>query len=236
MRVAITQPYYFPYAGYISLLKHVDTFVLFDVVQFMHHGWIERNRILKPREGWQYFQVPLVKHSRDTKILDVKIRNTENWKERTLAQLVHYKKRAPNYKQVTELLQELYSDNFEDITSLNKASLEAVSRYLGIDTDIIVLSRSDVKYKEADAPDLWALNICKGMKDVEEYWNLPGGIDFFNRDHYTENSIDIKFHKIKLKPYNQKRAYFEPGLSILDMMMFLSKDEINQHLDDFELL
>jgi len=122
LRAGIMQPYYFPYAGYISLLKHVDIFVLFDVVQFIHHGWIERNRILKPKEGWQYIQVPLVKHSRETKILDIKIRNTENWQERTFAQLVHYKKRAPHYAHVIELLKELYSHDYEDITSLNKAA------------------------------------------------------------------------------------------------------------------
>jgi len=236
LRAGIMQPYYFPYAGYISLLKHVDIFVLFDVVQFIHHGWIERNRILKPKEGWQYIQVPLVKHSRETKILDIKIRNTENWQERTLAQLVHYKKRAPHYAHVIELLKELYSDDYEDITSLNKAALEAVCRYLGINTPIVILSKSDIQYEEAEAPGLWALNLCKSMEGIDEYWNLSGGIEYFDRDAYENNGIKLQFHKINLLPYNQRRGCFEPGLSILDMMMFLSKDEINQHLDTFDLI
>jgi len=32
-------------------------FILFDTVQFIRHGWIERNRILKPSERLQYIQV-----------------------------------------------------------------------------------------------------------------------------------------------------------------------------------
>lgn len=45
MRLGIMQPYFFPYIGYFSLIKHVDEFILFDTPQFIRHGWIERNRI-----------------------------------------------------------------------------------------------------------------------------------------------------------------------------------------------
>lgn len=94
MKLGIMQPYFFPYLGYFSLIKHTDRFILFDTVQFIRHGWIERNRILKPNEGWQYIQVPLIKDKgRDTVIKDVKIRNTENWQQKIIAQLQHYKKK-----------------------------------------------------------------------------------------------------------------------------------------------
>ena len=43
-KIGIMQPYFFPYLGYISLIKHTDEFMLFDPVQFIRHGWIERNR------------------------------------------------------------------------------------------------------------------------------------------------------------------------------------------------
>lgn len=59
MRLGIMQPYFFPYIGYFSLMKQVDEFILLDDVQFIRHGWIERNRILKPSGGWQYIAIPL---------------------------------------------------------------------------------------------------------------------------------------------------------------------------------
>ena len=37
------QPYFLPYLGYFSLIKHTDKFILLDTVQFIRHGWIERN-------------------------------------------------------------------------------------------------------------------------------------------------------------------------------------------------
>lgn len=229
------QPYYFPYAGYISLLKNVDIFILFDVVQFIRHGWIERNRILKPKDGWQYIKVPLKKHSRETKIKDIEIRNNENWREKTLAQLVHYKSKADNYAEVINLLKDLYSEDHCKITDLNKAALELVCEYLGIRTPIVVLSNADLDYKEAVEPGLWALNICLAINGVDECWNPIGGQPFMDKEIYSQSGIDLKFHNSVVKPYNQKRPTFEPYLSILDMMMFLSKQEINKHLDSYEI-
>jgi hypothetical protein len=101
--VAIMQPYFAPYLGYISLIKHSDEFILFDTVQFIRHGWIERNRVLKQNEGWLYIQVPLEKFSRETLIKDVKINNEADWKKKILSQLVIYKKTAPNYYKVVTL-------------------------------------------------------------------------------------------------------------------------------------
>ena len=77
MKLGIMQPYFAPYLGYISLIKHTDEFILFDTVQFIRHGWIERNRILKPGGGWQYIAIPLVKHSQKTLICDICVRTND---------------------------------------------------------------------------------------------------------------------------------------------------------------
>ena len=52
MKLGIMQPYFLPYIGYFSIIKHTDEFILFDSVQFIRHGWIERNRILKQQKQW----------------------------------------------------------------------------------------------------------------------------------------------------------------------------------------
>ena len=125
MRLGIMQPYFMPYIGYFSLIKHTDLFILFDTVQFIRHGWIERNRVLKQNEGWQYVKVPLIKdNGRDTVIKDVRINNSENWKERMLSQLQHYKKTAPFYYKVIGLLKDIFSEDFDEIVTLNKVALE----------------------------------------------------------------------------------------------------------------
>lgn len=235
-KVGIMQPYFAPYLGYVSLMKHTDEFILFDTVQFIRHGWIERNRILKQNDGWLYIQVPLEKHSRETLIKDVKINNETDWKKKILSQLVIYKKAAPNYYQVIRLLNEVFEKEYTSIVQLNKILLEKICTYLGFPKTLPIFSEMDIEIEEAKMPDEWALNICKKLGNDITYINPIGGLDFFDKQKYTNNNIQIFFQKMSLEPYNQRRDTFEAGLSIIDVMLFNSVEEINIMLDKFELL
>lgn len=237
MRLGINQPYFFPYLGYFSLIKNTDEFILFDIVQFIRHGWIERNRILKPGGGWQYIQVPLIKaNGRDTIIKDVKINNAENWKTRIIAQLQHYKKRAPFWANVIGLLNDIFLDDYDDIVSLDKAALVKTCQYLGIDRKISVFSEMDLAIEPVHAPDEWALNICRAIDEANEYWNPMGGLSFFDREKYDRAGIALFFQEMILTPYPQMGNEFEPGLSILDVMMFNPPEVIDKMLDQYKLL
>ncbi|WP_107942070.1 WbqC family protein [Metasolibacillus fluoroglycofenilyticus] len=236
MKVAIMQPYFFPYLGYFSLIKNTDQFILFDTVQYMRHGWIERNRILKPQEGWQYVQAPLMKHSKSTSIKDIQIKNEDNWKERIIRQLEHYKKKAPYYNEVISVVRLALELDTDSIVKLNENILKVVCAYIGIDLSVKVFSEMDITIKKVHAPDEWALNICESLGGIQEYWNPQGGIEFFNRKKYSDAGLTINFLKINLESYSQKRRAFEAGLSIIDVMMFNSPEEIRKMLDNYELI
>ena len=236
MTIGIMQPYFMPYIGYISLIKHTDRFILFDTVQFIRHGWIERNRMLKQNEGWQYIQVPLIKQDgRDTLIKDIKINNKEDWKRKILAQIQHYKKVAPYYRRVVALLEDIFANDFEDITTLNKVSLECICKFLGFERNLEIFSQMHLDIEAANAPDEWALNICKAIAGATEYINPIGGLSFFDRNKYENAGIKISFQRMEITEYSQKRDVFESGLSILDVMMWNDVDEINRMLDKYVL-
>lgn len=230
------QPYFFPYLGYFSLIKNTDEFILFDTVQFINHGWIERNRILKPQDGWQYIAVPLEKHPQKTIIMDIKIRNSFDWREQILRQLEHYKKRAPFYAETVDVIKEGIGIDSDSITRLNYHALKIVCSYLGIARPMNIFSEMDLKIEQASAPDEWALNICRAKGNVDEYWNPEGGAEFFDRSKYTSSGIGIKFQKMNLRTYSQRRGCFEPGLSIIDVMMFNKPEDVLTLMDDYQLI
>ena len=236
MKIGIMQPYFLPYLGYFSLIKHTKRYILFDSVQFIKHGWIERNRILKPQSGWQYISVPLTKHSSDTKIKDIVIKNTTDWRNKIFSQLEHYKRRAPFYQDTIDTLKNALDIDTESIVELNEHVLKVICAYIGIEFNENIFSEMNLPIEEINTPDEWALNICKSLGNVDEYWNPEGGLEFFDREKYEKAGININFIKMNLTRYPQRRPEFEAGLSIVDVMMFNEPSKINKMLDDYELL
>ena len=235
MKLGIMQPYFFPYLGYFALIKHTDQWVVFDTPQFIRHGWIERNRILKPGDRWQYIKVPLEKHKRETPINEIKIRANENWQEKIIAQLGHYKKKARGLLPYVRFAEDAVSFETEYISKLNIHLLRLTCDYLGLKFDYSVFSELDFDLGPVNEPDEWALKISKAL-DANEYYNPPGGSDFFNKEKYERNNISLKLLQLNLKEYDQRRKTFEPGLSIVDVMMFNPIKRIRDFLDLYELV
>lgn len=237
MKIAIQQPYFFPYLNYFCLINQVDKFVIFDNVQYVRHAWFERNRILKPcNDGWQWFMVPLMKHSHVDPLASIRVDNNVDWQQKIMAQLNHYKKKAPYFNDVTDFLSCLFKNKCDGLTELNVQCLKAVCDYLKIDTSIECLSCMGLNYDSAEEPGEWALNICRVIKGADKYYNLPGGVSFFDRSKYIDAGIDLRFLQMERSEYNQRRKVFEPDLSILDVMMFNSPDAISQMLNNYTQL
>ena len=229
------QPYFFPYLGYYSLIKHTDKFIVLDCVQFIKRGWIARNRILKPNGGWLYVNVPLKNHSYSCKINEVRISNNENWKVKIFRHLEHYKKKAYYYNNVIELLHDSFNGNFDSITLLDTQILKNTCNYLGIKFNYNILSQMDFNIDVIRTSSDWPVKISKSL-NAEEYYNPHGGISLYDKEDFAKAGIVLKFMKNSLIEYDQGTNTFESGLSIIDVMMFNSPEAIRQMLDQYELL
>jgi hypothetical protein len=234
MKIAAMQPYFLPYLGYFSLIKHTDRFVINGVVQFRKHSWINRNRILNPSDGWNYFTIPLAKHSYHASINEIQIHNGLNWKAKIIAQLEHYKKIAPHFRVVKQLVQEILNTDTQSLLEINVHSLKIICQYLHISFQPIFFSELNIPFEDIHSPDEWGLETAKALK-ADTYWNLPGGKSFYDAQKYERNNIRLCFLTNNLKPYNQKRIPFIPALSIIDVMMFNPLEAIHQMLDDYHL-
>lgn len=228
MKIAIMQPYFLPYLGYFSLIKFADKWIVFDTAQFIYHGWIERNRVLRQTGGWHYIKVPLCKHRQTTPIVNIRIRQNESWQDKIMAQLQHYSK-APYYRIVKKFLEENLYVRTDSIVQLNVHLLRAVCDYLGISFDCEILSEKKLNMGVVRA-DEWALEICKAY-GYRHYVNMANGTKFIDTKKYIENGINFTFLENQLPVYDQKRECFEAGLSIVDVMMFNDVDRINSMLD-----
>ncbi|KOS69857.1 hypothetical protein AEA09_12940 [Lysinibacillus contaminans] len=232
MRVAIMQPYFFPYIGYFSLLQAADMFVILDTVQFQRKSWMTRNKIISLKGDSTYIKLPVKKAPLDTLINQIDINNEVDWKTTLFNQLLVYKK-APFYTETMDIVKNIINADTNKLVDINKNILLEIINYLKLDCKIVVFSEMGLKVEEVNNADEWALNITKAL-NAEEYINPPGGVTFFNKQKYKDSDIDLKFIKNNLKQYKQYHLDFVPGLSIIDVMMFNSIEEIHKMLADYE--
>lgn len=233
MKIAIMQPYLFPYIGYFSLIKNTDYFVFFDTPQYIRKGWINRNRILSTNGDVTYFTVPIQKADRNTPINKSVISYNYDWKVKILGQLNIYKK-APNYDKVINLVNDVFSTDTMLISDLAIKSIVKTCEYLDIDIKYDIFSKMNLALPEVKEPDEWALYITKEL-GYNTYINPPGGMSFFNREKYQVNDIDLQFLVQEIIPYRQNREVFIPALSMIDVMMFCSCNEINEMLCKYKI-
>ncbi len=233
MKIAIMQPYLFPYIGYFSLIKNTDFFVFFDTPQYIRKGWINRNRILSANGDITYFTVPIQKADRNTPINKIIVSNNYDWKMRTLGQLNIYKK-APNYGRVIDLVKDIFNTDTMLISDLAIRSIVKTCDYLEINMQYDIFSKMNLILPPVKKPDEWALYITKEL-GYDTYINPPGGMSFFNREKYQDNNIDLQFLVQEITPYIQNRNRFIPALSIIDVMMFCSCGEINEMLCKYQI-
>lgn len=235
MKIGIMQPYFFPYIGYFSLIDATDKWIVFDKVQFIRHGWIERNRVLNSNKLASYIKVPLEKHSRETKINHIYIRNSENWKKKILEQLTCYKKKAPYYQTVINFINEVLHKDFDLISELNTYILKCTCEYIGIQFNYEIFSKMNTCIEtKIEQPGQWALEISKELK-ATTYVNPIGGKEIFNKSEFEQNGIDLLFLKNNLTNYNQRIGHFVEGLSIIDVLMYNSPKEALILVKDYKL-
>lgn len=230
MTLGIMQPYIFPYLGYFDLINKSDQWIVFDTPQYIRHGWVNRNRILHPSSGWQYFIIPVKKHHRETPINEIEISYQQSWRERILGQLNHYKKKAPNYSGTIDFLKTCFENDLKLLSEFNAFVLSKVCNLLNIDFEIEIFSKMKLEIREVNNPGEWALKICEAM-GAETYINPAGGENIFDKNEYQRKNIELVIQDFENITYPVRGYEYVPDLSIIDVLMWNEPEVIKEYLD-----
>lgn len=227
MKLGIMQPYLFPYIGYFQLMNCVDEFIVYDNIEFTKKGWINRNRILVNGSD-HLIGFPLKKASDYLHVKDRFL--ADSWpdeKKKLINRLSEAYRRAPHFKQIMPLLEQLLSYSNLNLFSFTLNSLQQLKDYLGIKADIIVSSSLSIDHQLKAQEKVIAL--CKA-REANLYLNPIGGLELYDAEAFRQQEIELKFIKTTNVSYQQFGNNFVPMLSIIDVLMFNSVPEIQQFL------
>ncbi len=230
------QPYFFPYLGYFDLLNNVDLLIVYDTVQYIKQGWINRNRILHPnKSGWQYITVPVERisfhSSYRTPISDIKITITKPWKQHILGQLAHYEKNTPYAIKTIDFVQGCLAIDEISISRLNVHILNECAKLIGLNFQYRFCSELDIELDMAQSPEERVLQLCEFI-GTKEYVNLPGGMNLYHSEIFKSRNIKLTYRNLPVFVYQTNKYKFEPYMSIVDLLMWNKPEEIKRHLNE----
>lgn len=229
--IGIMQPYFLPYIGYFQLMAMVDKFVVFDDVNFIQRGWINRNRLLM--NGAPYtFTIPLSHASQNKLICDTHIAET-NWQPKLLRTIEQAYIKAPQFPQVFELCHRIILCNSSSLSAFVLNSLRLIANYLNLQVTIIPSSKVYGNNELCGQERI--LDICH-MEKATAYVNLIGGVKLYEQQRFHENGIKLFFLRSQNTEYRQFSSLFVSSLSILDVMMFNDVASIKSHLKNYDLI
>lgn len=233
MKVGIMQPYFFPYIGYFQLINAVDKFIIYDDVNYINRGWINRNNILV-NDAAHLIQVPLVGSSQNKLINEIEIVQDAKWKKKLLKTIHQSYVKAPFLNPIYTIVESVLNEETRSISALNLAAIKGICDYIGIKTEIIV-SSAGYNNKHLKGQER-ILDICE-QENVTQYINPIGGITLYDKNYFSDKNIDLFFIKTKAILYKQHQiSTFIPNLSMLDILMNINKTELNEILTSYELI
>ena len=228
MKIAIHQPKLLPYIGYWQLIYAVDTFVIYDDVNFVKRSFINYNSILINKQQ-KKFTLELIGASQNKLINEIKVGENSNKILKTLE--LNYKKK-PYYNLALPVLREIFCQKEKNLAKFIGYSIKKVLKYLEIDKKFIYSSQIDKNNNLKGQFKI--IDICQKL-NAKEYINAIGGKSLYDREKFLSKGINFNFIETNFTKH-KNLDNFEANLSIIDIMMNYSKDEILDMLNSYKLV
>ena len=233
MKLAVMQPYLFPYLGYFQLINAVDKIVIYDNIEYTRKGWINRNRILLDGKD-KFFTIPVKK---DSDFLNIRERyladNSEIKIRKILAQISNSYRKAPFFKEIYPVLERLFLSGKKNLFDYVFNTISEICTLLEIKTELII--SSELKMDHDLKAEQKVLEINR-ILNSDIYINPIGGTELYDKENFKNKGVELLFIKSKPILYDQSDNEFTECLSIIDVLMFNDLNKVKSFLNEFELV
>ena len=232
MKTVIMQPYLFPYLGYWQMISSADIFVLFDDVNFIKRGWINRNNILLNGTA-HLFTLPLIEATQNKLINEISVTHDDKEKQKILKTMEAAYKKAPYFSEVFPIINDVFTYKHHNLKQFLLHQFKVVFSFLGIGTKLLCSSDID-KNNTLKAQDK-IIDICHRL-NTTHYVNAIGGQKLYDRERFAQEHMKLSFIKMRDIRYPQFKNEFVPCLSIIDVLMFNDQENVRHLLTEYDLV
>ena len=219
MIVAIHQPHFLPWLGYLDRMARADVFVVLDHVQFERRNYQNRSMIRMAGEA-RWLTVPVVQRSQKERIVDKLVDNrpdsSRGWGANHYATLRHAYREAPFFGQYAPALKQILESHWEHLVDLNLANLQFLRQAFGIRTRLV--RSSQLGGVDAAKCEL-ILQLCKTLGADTLLAGLGGSRKYLDPRAFEAAGVRIVHHAFEHPAYPQCGAQpFIAGLAAIDLL------------------
>ena len=219
MKVAIHQPHFLPWLGYLDRMKQVDLFIILDHVQFERRNYQNRTQIRVEDEA-RWFTVPVVQVSQKETILEKRIDNPPVpadrwWASKHFQTLRFAYRKAPHFQRYAPRLQEILETRCERLVDLNQAMLEFLREAYSISTPLVKSSELGAQGQRSAL----LLDVCKKVGADTFFGGMGGSRTYLEQDAFANAGVGVEWQAFEHPRYLQCGSpTFIPGLTALDLL------------------
>lgn len=218
MIVAIHQPHFLPWLGYLHRMAQADLFVLLDHVQFERRNYQNRTMIRMNDEA-RWLTVPVVQRSQQERIVDKEVDNrldgSKWWSLNHFTTLRHAYRDAGFFSTYGPAFKQLFETRWEQLVDINQAGLDLLREAFGIRTPLVRSSELGVEGARAEL----ILNTCRAVGARTLIAGMGGSRGYLDVEAFARAGVRIVFHDFRHPEYPQGgRAPFIAGLSAIDLL------------------
>lgn len=221
MRVAIHQPQFLPWLGYLDKIDQADLFVVLDTVQYKKNEWQNRNRI-RTAQGWQWVTVPVL-HKFGQRLNEVRVNQHTDWRAKHLRAFDMHYGRAACRDQFFKGLWNLYQQPWEQLAALNLAVLRWLLDAFGITTPLRLASEMPLRNDPTDR----LIDICRTV-DATQYLAGAGAQRYMDRNRFEASGVRLEMQDFRHPIYTQCYEPFVPGMAAIDMLFTCGDDALRR--------
>lgn len=210
--VAIHQPNYLPYIGFIQKIALADIFVILDTVQFSKDSYTQRTKI-RTKDGWIWLTIPIEKKYYFKSIKEINLPQNNKWmKKHKKAMIADYAKASFFDK---NFIEQYYCTEFTKLQEFNEFGILYLKDKLGIKTEIIRAGELGIN-KDLKSTELLIEIVKKVGGDI--YISGAGGRKYMDKKDFEKNDINLLYFEFKPFEYGQRWEGFEPYMSAIDLL------------------
>lgn len=218
MIVALHQPHFLPWLGYLDRMRQADLFIVLDHVQFERRNYQNRTRI-KVDGNAQWITVPVRQQSQQERIVDKRVDNPPPgearwWGAHLCRTLRHAYRNAPFFADYAPGLFAILESRWERLVDLDRATLDFLRDAFGIRTPLAASSGLGV----AGAKSELILNLCRAVGADTYLAGMGGSRHYLDRDAFAAAGVTIAWQAFEHPRYRQDGGEFIAGLSALDLL------------------